>query len=110
MSFGNSRLTAERFTPFATARTHQPRAEHGAAVASCGPDGPDRKHQHRDGHSTFSLMLEAQARGHTLHHYEVRHMSLREGGKRQGERREDRLYARARRVTVQRVQGAPSRP
>jgi len=32
-----------------------------------------------DGDSTFALMLEAQARGHTLWHYEVRHMSLREG-------------------------------
>jgi hypothetical protein len=51
-------------------------------------------------------MLEAQARGHTLHHYEVRHMSLREGVKGQGERREERLYALARRVTVQRAPSA----
>ncbi len=29
--------------------------------------------------STFALMLEAQRRGHALWHYEVRHMSLREG-------------------------------
>src|SRR5271165_201767 len=58
-----------------------------------------------DGDSTFALMLEGQARGHTLYHYEVRHMSLREGVKRQGERREERLFARARPVTVQRVQG-----
>src|SRR6202789_3535415 len=47
-----------------------------------------------DSHSTFALMLEA------------RDMSLREGVKRQGERREERLFARARRVTVQRVEGA----
>jgi len=59
-----------------------------------------------DSHSTFALMLEAQARGHTLYHYEVRDMSLREGVKRQGERREERLFARARRVTVQRLEGA----
>ncbi len=32
-----------------------------------------------DGDSTFALMLEAQARGHTLWHYEVRHMALKEG-------------------------------
>ena len=32
-----------------------------------------------DADSTFALMLEAQARGHALWHYEVRHMSLREG-------------------------------
>ncbi len=64
-----------------------------------------------DGDSTFALMLEGQARGHELFHYEVRHMSLREGVKRQGvthagDRREERLFARARPVTVQRVQGA----
>ena len=60
-----------------------------------------------DGDSTFALMLEAQARGHTLFHYEVRHMSLREGVKRQSsKRREERLFARVRPVTVQRVQGA----
>ncbi len=32
-----------------------------------------------DADSTFALMLEAQARGHALWHYEVRHMSLHEG-------------------------------
>ena len=56
--------------------------------------------------STFALMLEAQARGQTLWHYEVRHMALREGVKRQGERREERLFARARPVTVERKHGA----
>jgi glutathione synthase len=56
--------------------------------------------------STFPLMLEAQARGHTLFHYEVRNMWLREGAKPEGGRREERLFARARPVTVQRVQGA----
>ncbi len=34
-----------------------------------------------DGDSTFALMLEAQRRGHALWHYEVRHMSLREGSR-----------------------------
>ena len=32
-----------------------------------------------NGDSTFALMLEAQRRGHALWHYEVRHLSLREG-------------------------------
>jgi glutathione synthase len=55
-----------------------------------------------DGDSTFALMLEAQTRGHTLWHYEVRHMALREGIERDGKRSE-RLTAVARPVTVQRV-------
>jgi glutathione synthase len=67
-----------------------------------------------DGDSTFALMLEAQARGHSLWHYDVRHMSLREGvqdpaGARNaygGGRRPQRLFARGRAVTVQRVAGA----
>ena len=59
-----------------------------------------------DADSTFALMLEAQRRGHSLWHYEVRHMALREGVKRQGERREERLFARARPVTVERKRGA----
>ena len=46
------------------------------------------------------------ARGHALWHYEVRHMALREGVRRQGERREERLTARARPVTVERKRGA----
>ena len=52
-----------------------------------------------DGDSTFALMLAAQKRGHTLYHYEVRHLTLevRPGG--------GRLLARARPVTVQRVKG-----
>jgi glutathione synthase len=53
-----------------------------------------------DGDSTFALMLEAQARGYELWHYEVRHMSLREGDSRSG-----RLTARARPVTVRRERG-----
>ena len=53
-----------------------------------------------NGDSTFALMLEAQRRGHTMWHYDVRHMSLREG------KGEGRLTANARRVTVQRVQNA----
>jgi glutathione synthase len=67
-----------------------------------------------DGDSTFALMLEAQERGHTLWHYEVRHMALREGvptpgaapNAYGGHRRPQRLFARARPVTVQRVAGA----
>ena len=59
-----------------------------------------------DADSTFALMLEAQRRGHALWHYEVRHMALREGVRRQGERREERLTARARPVTVERKRGA----
>jgi glutathione synthase len=53
-----------------------------------------------DGDSSFALMLAAQKRGHTLFHYEVRHLTLevRPGG--------TRLLARARPVTVQRVKGA----
>src|SRR6201995_2663594 len=58
-----------------------------------------------DADSTFALMLEAQKRGHALWHYEVRHMALREGVKRQGERREERLLARSRPVTVERRRG-----
>lgn len=58
-----------------------------------------------DADSTFALMLEAQKRGHVLWHYEVRHLALREGVPRQGARREERLFARARPVTVQRVHG-----
>src|SRR5689334_1743525 len=59
-----------------------------------------------EGDSTFALMLEAQRRGHVLWHYEVRFMSLREGAPREGAPREERLFARARPVTVQRVAGA----
>jgi glutathione synthase len=59
-----------------------------------------------DGDSTFALMLEAQARGHTLWHYEVRHLSLREGMPRpHGAKRIERLFARARPVTVERRLG-----
>ena len=59
-----------------------------------------------DADSTFALMLEGQRRGHALWHYEVRDMALREGVKRQGERREERLFARMRPVTVERRRGA----
>jgi glutathione synthase len=59
-----------------------------------------------DGDSSFALMLEAQARGHALWHYEVRHLSLREGvSKPHGGRRSERLFARARPVTVERKLG-----
>ena len=53
------------------------------------------------GDSTFALMLEAQARGHELWHYEVRDLSLMEGGG--GEA--GRLFALAHPVRVQRVIG-----
>ena len=60
-----------------------------------------------DANSTFALMLEAQARGHTLWLYEVRHMALKEGAPRpDGGKRQDRLFARARRVTVEGKHGA----
>ncbi len=58
-----------------------------------------------DADSTFALMLEAQRRGHALWHYEVRHMALREGVQHPGERRKERLQARARPITVQRTRG-----
>jgi glutathione synthase len=59
-----------------------------------------------DADSTFALMLEAQKRGHKLWHYDVRHMSLREGVVRQGTHREERLSARAHPVTVRAQHGA----
>jgi glutathione synthase len=54
-----------------------------------------------NGDSTFALMLEAQRRGHALWHYEVRHLSLREGGHTAGG-----VTAVARPVTVKREHGA----
>ena len=62
-----------------------------------------------NGDSTFALMLEAQRRGHALWHYEVRHLSLREGRNAPGVPRTERLTARARPVTVERTQGAHHR-
>ena len=58
-----------------------------------------------DGDSTFALMLEAQRRGHALWHYEVRHLSLREGKAGPHASRVERLTAVARPVHVQRVAG-----
>ena len=63
-----------------------------------------------DGDSTFALMLEAQRRGHALWHYDVRDMSLHEGRPAPdpatpGAPSTERLLARARPVTVQRVRG-----
>ena len=49
-----------------------------------------------DGDSTFALMLEAQARGHALWHYHVRHLSLHAG----------RVIAHAHPVTVRREKGS----
>lgn len=48
------------------------------------------------GDSSFALMLSAQARGHELYHYDVGGLTLDEN---------DRLYAVARPVRVQRVEG-----
>ena len=58
-----------------------------------------------DADSTFALMLEAQQRGHSLWHYEVRHMALREGVRLADGKRRERLTARAQPVTVQRTSG-----
>jgi glutathione synthase len=58
-----------------------------------------------NGDSTFALMLEAQARGHALWHYEVRHLALREGRQSAARRMEERLTALARPVRVQRTVG-----
>jgi glutathione synthase len=59
-----------------------------------------------EGDSSFALMLEAQTRGHSMWHYEVRHLALREGvSKPHGGKRAERLFARARPVTVQRRAG-----
>ena len=55
-----------------------------------------------DTDSTFALMMEAQSRGCRLWHYEVRHMSLREGKEMPQARRAERLTAVARPVTVRR--------
>jgi glutathione synthase len=52
--------------------------------------------------STFALMLEAQARGHKLWHYDVRQMAMREGP----HYPQGRLVARARPVKVERTKGA----
>jgi len=49
-----------------------------------------------DGDSSFALMLEAQARGHRLWHYDVRHLTLASG----------RVTAWAHPVTVRRERGA----
>ena len=58
-----------------------------------------------DADSTFALMLTAQAHGHRLFHYEVRHLALSEGVARPGAAREERLRALARPVTVRRTRG-----
>jgi glutathione synthase len=60
-----------------------------------------------DADSTFALMLEAQARGHKLWHYEVRHMSLQEGASpAERGKRQERLFARGHSVEVVRQHGA----
>jgi glutathione synthase len=52
------------------------------------------------GDSTYAMMLEAQLRGHRLWHYEVRHLSLREGRRQLVGKVADRVFATARRVTL----------
>jgi glutathione synthase len=59
------------------------------------------------GDSTLALMQEAQARGHALWHYEVRHLSLREGRSRTISPAADRVVARARPVRLAVDRGAP---
>ena len=59
------------------------------------------------GDSTYALMQEAQARGHVMWHYEVRHLSLREGKTGLARRAADRVFAQARRVSVVPGQAAP---
>ena len=60
------------------------------------------------GDSTYALMLAAHARGHALWHYEVRHLSLREGkAQPQGSPVADRVFALARRVTPGGADDAP---
>ena len=63
------------------------------------------EHINIDADSTFALMLEAQARGHALWHYDVRAMSLNEGNQVPGGARTERLTAVVRPVEVDRVQG-----
>ena len=60
-----------------------------------------------DGDSTFALMLEAQRRGHSMWHYDVRNMALHEGRSSPDDtgHRVERLMAMVRPVTVQRVAG-----
>ena len=62
-----------------------------------------------DKDSSFALMLEAQARGHTLWHYDVRTLALTEGKGEPGAPRIERLRATARPVTVARSRGAHHR-
>jgi glutathione synthase len=64
------------------------------------------EHVNIDADSTFAMMLTAQARGYALWHYDVRNLTLSEGVLKEGARREQRLRAVARPVTVQRVRGA----
>ncbi len=60
-----------------------------------------------DKDSSFALMLEAEARGHALWHYDVRALALSEGRNAPGAPRTERLVAmRALRVRVRRERGA----
>ena len=58
-----------------------------------------------EGDSTFVLLLEAAARGYDLWHYEVRHLSLREGAAGREDPRRGRLTAMARPLQVRRERG-----
>ncbi len=58
-----------------------------------------------DKDSSFALMLEAQARGHSLWHYDFRTLALSEGKGDPGAARTERLRARGRPVTVTRTRG-----
>jgi glutathione synthase len=61
------------------------------------------------GDSTYALMQEAQARGHAMWHYEVRHLSLREGKASLARQTADRVFAQARRVSIDPGQPNPFR-
>ena len=58
-----------------------------------------------DKDSSFALMLEAQRRGHTLWHYDVRTLALAEGKSDPKGSRVERLHAKGRSVTVTRTRG-----
>ena len=62
-----------------------------------------------DKDSSFALMLEAQARGHSLWHYDVRTLALTEGKGAPRATRTERLHATARPVTVSRTRHAHHR-
>ncbi|MGE4522565.1 MAG: glutathione synthase [Acetobacter sp.] len=63
------------------------------------------EHINIEGDSTFALMLEAQARGHSLFVYEVGSLALGEGVPKAGQHRPARVSALMRPVSVRREKG-----